>query len=96
MSGVIYTIRPANGHDKILFPVKLEPGCGVIRGTDGSLIYVRNCDAGFFDAVRAMHEALSDAVEKYGKPGGPWNVPGEPGTWIAKAKEALRKARGEA
>lgn len=95
MSGFTYTIRPENGRDKILFPVKLEPGCGVIRGTDGRLIYVRNCDTGFFDTVRAMYQALSYAVEKYGKPGGPWNVPGEPGTWIAKAKKALRKVRGE-
>ena len=37
--------------------------------------------------------ALSDAVEKYGKPGGPWNVPSEPGSWIAKARAALAKYR---
>lgn len=38
---------------------------------------------------RALREALSEAVEKYGKPGGPWNVPSEPGCWIEKAKKAL-------
>ena len=37
-----------------------------------------------------MREALAEAVEKYGKPGGPWNIPGEPGSWIAKAREALK------
>lgn len=42
-----------------------------------------------------MFEALAEAVEKYGKSGGPWNVPSEPGSWIAKAKEALKKARGK-
>lgn len=41
-----------------------------------------------------MREALAEAVEKYGKPGGPWNIPGEPGSWIAKAREAL-KGEGE-
>ena len=33
--------------------------------------------------------ALTEAVETYGKPGGPWNVPSEPGSWIAKARAAL-------
>jgi hypothetical protein len=42
-----------------------------------------------------MYDALSEAVEKYGKPGGPWNVPGSRGSWIEKAKKALKKARGE-
>lgn len=47
-------------------------------------------------AAPDMLEALAEAVERYGKPGGPWNVPSEPGSWIAKAKAALKKARGEA
>ena len=38
---------------------------------------------------RRLREALADAVEKYGKPGGPWNVPSEPGSWITKARAAL-------
>lgn len=41
-----------------------------------------------------MREALAEAVEKYGKPGGPWNIPGESGSWIAKAREALEGAEG--
>lgn len=33
--------------------------------------------------------ALKKAIADYGKPGGPWNVPDEPGTWIAMAREAV-------
>ena len=47
------------------------------------------------EVCREMYDALSEAVEKYGKPGGPWNVPGSRGSWIEKAKKALKKARGE-
>jgi hypothetical protein len=36
-------------------------------------------------------EALQKAVRDYGKPGGPWNVPSEPGTWIEMANTALKK-----
>lgn len=57
-----------------------------------------NCDAetaSQIDAAMDMYRALSEAVELYGKPGGPWNVPGDPGSWIEKAKRALQKARDE-
>ena len=37
----------------------------------------------------AMHLALEKAVADYGQPGGPWNVPSEPGTWLHMAKQAL-------
>ena len=77
---------------------ELTPGQGIICNKQGFLLRPNNCDAETawqVDAARAMYQALSEAVEKYGKPGGPWNVPGEPGTWIAKARAALRKARGE-
>ena len=46
-------------------------------------------------AAPDMYEALEAAILEYGKPGGPWNVPSSPGTWIYKAKAALEKARGE-
>lgn len=39
--------------------------------------------------------ALEKAVAMYGKPGGPWNVPSEPGTWVSEAKDAIAKARGK-
>ena len=46
-------------------------------------------------AAPDMYAALVKAVADYGKPGGPWNVPSEPGTWIHSATSALAKARGE-
>ena len=42
--------------------------------------------------VGAMAEALSEAVRLYGKPGGPWNVPTEPGNWLTLARSALLAA----
>lgn len=36
-----------------------------------------------------MLAVLKRAIELYGKPGGPWNVPNDPGSWLADAKEAV-------
>ena len=36
-----------------------------------------------------LRTALREAVDCYGKPGGPWNVPGDPGGWLSRAREAL-------
>ncbi len=36
-----------------------------------------------------LYAALREAVDCYGKPGGPWNVPGDPGGWLHRAREAL-------
>lgn len=52
-------------------------------------------DATLIAAAPDLYAALAKAVDDYGKPGGPWNVPSEPGTWIQMAKDALNKARGE-
>ncbi len=46
-------------------------------------------------AAPELLEALRSAVELYGAPGGPWNVPGDPGAWITLARAALAKATGE-
>lgn len=46
-------------------------------------------------AVNSHHdliEALREAVAQYGKPGGPWNVPSDPGGWLSRAQAALTKA----
>lgn len=40
--------------------------------------------------------ALQRAVEMYGKPGGPWNVPGSAGSWTAQARAAIAAATGSA
>ena len=36
--------------------------------------------------------ALSEAVSQYGKGGGPWNVPSDPGGWLDRARTALESA----
>jgi len=41
-------------------------------------------------------EALERAVSLYGKGGGPWNVPSDPGGWLDQSRAAIAKARGEA
>jgi len=38
--------------------------------------------------------ALEYAVAQYGKPGGPWNVPSDPGGWLDRARDAIAKAKG--
>ena len=40
-------------------------------------------------AVQRRADTESETVDDYGKPGGPWDVPSEPGTWLQMAKEAL-------
>jgi transcriptional regulator with XRE-family HTH domain len=39
--------------------------------------------------ARALREVLQDAVRLYGKEGGPWNVPSDPGGWLSRARQAL-------
>ena len=41
-----------------------------------------------------MRKALAYAIEKYGKPGGPWNVPSDPGGWLDLARAALAATKG--
>lgn len=36
--------------------------------------------------------ALKEAVAAYGTPGGPWNVPSDPGGWISRAQAAIENA----
>ena len=43
-------------------------------------------------AIDQLTAALQKAVNDYGKPGGPWNVPNEPGQWLYEAKQALAAA----
>lgn len=41
--------------------------------------------------INALH-VLAEAVALYGKPGGPWNVPSDPGGWLRQAKDVLESA----
>ena len=48
-------------------------------------------------SIANVHDLLAvveEAIALYGTPGGPWNVPGDPGGWIARAQAAVAKARG--
>ena len=52
---------------------------------------------GFYDQEESnviLLDALKRAVDLYGKEGGPWNVPSQPGSWIVQAKEAIAKVEG--
>lgn len=52
-------------------------------------------DIRLITAAPDLLEALEKAVADYGREGGPWNVPSEPGSWIEMAKNAIARARGE-
>lgn len=39
--------------------------------------------------IATLREALQYAVVMYGNPGGPWNVPDDPGGWLDRARKAL-------
>lgn len=51
-------------------------------------------DAALIAAAPELLEALQYAVEKYGKEGGPWNVPSDPGGWLERSRAAIEKATG--
>jgi len=56
----------------------------------------RDANARLICAAPDLLSALQAAVDLYGKPGGPWNVPGSAGCWITQARAAISKATGEA
>jgi len=41
--------------------------------------------------MQALEVILRETVDLYGKPGGPWNVPGDPGGWLSKARALLEE-----
>jgi hypothetical protein len=47
--------------------------------------------AACYDDLLAVVE---EAIRLYGRPGGPWNVPSDPGGWMDRAQAAVAKARG--
>lgn len=68
----------------------------VLQATDLDMdnYIARKANANLIASAPDLYYALEKAVNDYGKEGGPWNVPSEPGTWIDMAKNALKKARG--
>lgn len=55
----------------------------------------REANARLIAAAPDLLEALEYAVSMYGKPGGPWSIPADPGGWLDRARTAIAKARGE-
>lgn len=43
----------------------------------------------------ALVAMLRETVALYGKPGGPWNAPSDPGGWISRARALLAKIDGD-
>lgn len=41
------------------------------------------------ETARNLRAVLLQAVNQYGKEGGPWNVPSDPGGWLTRAKREL-------
>ena len=41
-----------------------------------------------------LEAVLSETVALYGKPGGPWNIPSDPGGWLERARAVIDAARG--
>ena len=88
--------------------VAFEPGKLIVVGCKAGIVCVIPNDesrlhekekleaAYVISAAKEMQKALAKAVSDYGSPGGPWNVPNEPGTWIHMARKALAKATRKA
>ena len=66
------------------------------REGGGIPIATARANARLIAAAPDLLAAMEKAVEHYGKPGGPWNVPSEPGAWISDARTAIAKAKGTA
>lgn len=44
------------------------------------------------NAGQDMQAALKQAIAAYGRPGGPWNAPSDPGGWLETARAAVEKS----
>jgi len=62
---------------------------------ESSVALIMARDAEWQARVDRLEATLKEAVDCYGKPGGPWNVPSDPGGWLERARAALRKAGQE-
>ena len=72
--------------------IKYEADLKMVPGTKSAMHYAVSNAArvlALLDVLGEVEGVLEKAVGDYGKPGGPWNVPSEPGTWITMARQAL-------
>ena len=53
----------------------------------------RTKDKAMREQNKRLRAALQEAVDVYGKPGGPWNVPSDPGGWISRARKVLEETK---
>ena len=82
--------RWRDAHDRII-----EYAASVEEKAKESIADVAAEIAALREDKARLVEALEKAVDVYGKPGGPWNVPSEPGSWLAQARAAIDAARKE-
>lgn len=82
------------GAHEARYIIDSEPGHAI--GCTAGFEPLNEANARLFSTAPDLLAALEKAVEQYGKGGGPWNVPDEPGTWLHDARDAIRKAKGEA
>lgn len=68
---------------------RLVRDLGKQAGTHHLVEPERDCVA-LADEINRLRAVLAEAVELYGKPGGPWNVPSDPGGWLFKARAVLK------
>lgn len=87
--------HPANHELNIIKPVLFGSRVVVLPKCEGGHISIKNkADALLIAAAPELFEALEYAVEQYGKPGGLWSVPNDPGGWLERARSAIAKAKG--
>lgn len=66
-------------------------GCGCCGSPFGDNL---EHDGPLMTAAPELLAVLKETVAAYGKPGGPWNVPNDPGGWLERARAAIAKAEG--
>lgn len=87
--------HPANHKLNIIKPVLFGSRVTVLPECEGGHVSIKNIDdARLIAASPELLAALQYAVEKYGKEGGPWNVPSDPGGWLERSRAAIEKATG--
>lgn len=94
MSDANFTLGPWNVSESAMHVTVRAPNGEALFHDDKRLPKVL-ADAHLISAAPDLYDALLYAVDAYGKPGGPWNVPSDPGGWLEAARSALKKARGD-
>ena len=66
-----------------------------IRGAYEGASEEARANAYLFTASKDLLAVVEETIALYGKPGGPWNIPSDPGGWLARAQAAVKKAKNE-